>query len=127
MCFSFTPCYFAIIHIKYKIIYKCPGWRHMYSLECCLYSVVKRCHKQVLLFFDQIRIGTDTVQGLNMSTKGPFFKTLPLKTGSLQRKRKRSDSVLCIKPRQQQKNPKSNVKTQNHRQKVLLYYDCGPT
>ena len=46
MCSSFSPCYFAIVHIKYhmkNIRIQCGAiqflrWRHMHSTECCLYA-----------------------------------------------------------------------------------------
>ena len=46
---------------------------------------------------------------------------------SLQRKRKRSDSVLWQKPLHPQNNPKSNVTTQKRHQKLWLHNYCGPT
>ena len=42
-------------------------------------------------------------------------------------KRKRSDSVLWQKPLQPQKNPKSNVTTYKHHQKLRLHNYCGTT
>ena len=46
MCFSFTPCYFAIIHIKYHI--EMSRWRHMHSLECLLYFYL-RSYWQIII------------------------------------------------------------------------------
>ena len=56
MCSSFTPCYFAIKHIKYHIKYPA-GATCIPSLECCLYFYIipKPTGKTVLTKFHKKR------------------------------------------------------------------------
>ena len=75
---------------------------------------------QVLLFFGQIRPGADPGRGKNRSRGVPFFRKLLLQTWRLQRKRKRSDSVLWQKPLHQQKCQKGKVTTQTTPQKSSI-------